>query len=203
LGLPGFGELAVPEGEKIVRPINQLLTRAASNLWVFTTQDWHPRETAHFSEAPNFQTNWPVHCVADTAGAALHPGIVLPDNATPFYKGQAPLLSGEDDTSYSGWNSSTGRHWYPFMRELPSDFHAFERVFQERGATEVYLGGLAFDYCVGATALDIREKADVPVTVIEEATRAITPESEVAMREKLRAAGVRIINLDQAMEELQ
>jgi len=187
LGLPGFGELPVPHGEEIVAPINRLLTRAASNLWVFTTQDWHSSVTAHFAKDGGM---WPVHCVAGTPGALLHPAIVLPPRTAHFYKGQTPLLPGEEDNSYSGWNSIT------------SDGRSLEGELRRHHIDAFYLGGLAFDYCVGATALDVREHTGLPVAVVMDGTRGIAPESIREMKAKLRAAGVRLINSDQAMEEM-
>src|SRR5437879_3300786 len=101
----GFGELPIPHGERIVPNINQLIGEfTAKQLAVFTTQDWHPLETAHFSDDPNFNTTWPVHCVQRTPGAELHPEIEYGFSVKQFLKGFEPLKNGADDTSYSGYN---------------------------------------------------------------------------------------------------
>jgi nicotinamidase/pyrazinamidase len=71
--------LAVHEEDLIIPVVNQLTQYALGRGWdVFTTQDWHPAQTAHFSATPNFTTTSPVHCVAGTAGAAIHPEITMP-----------------------------------------------------------------------------------------------------------------------------
>lgn len=106
LGIAGFGELPINDGQLIVPRINALIGKFATEEWnIFTTQDWHPLGTAHFDSAPNYKTTWPTHCVGNTPGAALHPQVSLPDTAARFYKGAELLPRGEDDTSYSGYNA--------------------------------------------------------------------------------------------------
>ena len=61
---------------------------------VVATQDWHPETTPHFAKDGGI---WPVHCVADTWGAELHPDLALPDGAPRVRKG----ANGED--GYSGF----------------------------------------------------------------------------------------------------
>jgi nicotinamidase/pyrazinamidase len=178
LGMAGFGELAIAGGEQVVDVINQLLADGqARGRTLFTTQDWHPAQTAHFSATPNFTTTWPVHCVAATAGAELHPHIRLPAEAVRFYKGAEVLNDGADDTSYSAWYASTDGLSLP-------DF------LRMRGIETIYLAGLAFDYCVGRTALDLAQRGGWQVVVFYDATRAVAEASDAAMQQALRDAGV-------------
>ncbi len=179
LGLPGFGELPVAEGAVILPLVNQLLASAAAHgLGVFTSQDWHPRASAHFAESPTYTTTWPVHCVAGSAGAALHPDLVVPTGTTAFVKGMEVLLDGADDTSYSAWNGST---------------HAGQSLASYLAAQQaqtVYLAGLALDYCVAHTALDILTRGGYTVVIIEEATRSVAAHTGAQMRDRLAQAGV-------------
>lgn len=192
LHLNGFGELAVTDGEQIINPVNRLLgAYALQGYNIFTTQDWHPHQTAHFSDNPDFVTNWPVHCVDGTPGAELHPAICLPGSRTRFIKGFEPLEDGKDDTSYSGFNAedpTTGEN-------LPEWLH-------DRGVTEVLLGGLALDYCVGKTALDLRRKLGLDVIVAIDATRGISDTSVINMLKEFKTAGVRTTTTDEWLAAL-
>jgi len=179
LGMPGFGELSVAEGAVILPLVNQLAASAAAHgLGVFTSQDWHPRASAHFADIPNYTTTWPVHCVAGSAGAALHPDLVVPAGTTAFVKGMEVLLDGADDTSYSAWNGST---------HAGQSLELYLAAYQVQ---TVYLAGLAFDYCVAHTALDILTRGGYAVVIIEEATRSVAAHTGAQMRDRLAQAGV-------------
>ena len=113
------------------------MAKNAGALVVFT-QDWHPESTPHFAKDGGI---WPVHCVADTWGAQLHPDLAAPDDAPRIRKG----ANGED--GYSGFTTrdpTTGD-------ETPT---ALDGLLRDRGVEGVVVVGLATDYCVKATALD-------------------------------------------------
>jgi len=184
----GTGELGVSEGDLIIPVVNRLTQYALHQGWhVFTTQDWHPAQTAHFSATPNFTTTWPVHCVAGTAGAAIHPEIALPPRATIFHKGMEVLNDGADDTSYSG---------YYAQMETGVSLPAW---IVQRQITHVYLVGLAFDYCVGSTALDLAQRCGVAAHVIIDATRPVAMASQQTMLARLAAAGVTVTTTNEVM----
>lgn len=184
----GTGELGVSEGNQIIPVVNRLTQYALDQSWhVFTTQDWHPAQTAHFSATPNFTTTWPVHCVAGTAGAAIHPKITLPPRATIFHKGMDVLNDGADDTSYSGYYAQT---------ETGVSLPAW---IVQRQITHVYLVGLAFDYCVGSTALDLAQRCGVAAHVIIDATRPVAMASQQTMLARLAAAGVTVTTTNEVM----
>lgn len=188
----GFGELPVTDGQRIIPVVKRLLW-AAGSLNTFTTQDWHPEHTAHFSENPDFTTNWPVHCVQETAGAALHPDLesALMSSVTRFYKGQECLEDGKDDLSYSGFYATT-----PEGLSLPE-------WLTKAKAKHIILGGLALDYCVGKTALDLRVKLGLEVTVALDATRGIADESTEAMLQAFSETGVRIAQSAELLETMR
>lgn len=160
---PG-GALAVPEGDQIIDPVNQLASEAPL---VIATRDWHPPDHGSFADQGGA---WPVHCVRDTPGAQLHPGLRARIDAI-IDKGRARELEG-----YSGFEDT-----------------ALERLLSERGVETVHVVGLALDYCVKATALDARE-AGLNVVVHRAATRAVNVEPGDGERavEELRAAGVEV-----------
>jgi nicotinamidase/pyrazinamidase len=187
--MPG-GALAVPKGDEVVAVINRLAARFEN---VVLTQDWHPRDHASFASAypgkKPFETIdlpygkqvlWPDHCVQGTSGAALHEDL----EAT---KAQLVIRKGfhRDIDSYSGFleadrKTSTGLAGY----------------LKERKIREVYVCGLATDFCVGWTALDARA-AGFDTAVIEDASRAIDLEGSCAKAWKdMQAAGVGRVNSD-------
>jgi len=137
---PG-GSLAVEDGDKIIAPFNQVMawTRAQHNGLIALTRDWHPTETSHFSETPNFATTWPVHCVANTLGAQFHPDLDLHDEDVQLFKGTK-----RDEDAYSGFQALAhcGTNLESLLTPIKHDRVA------------VVIGGLATDYCVRATLLD-------------------------------------------------
>lgn len=188
LGLPGFGELGVAEGEQIIEPVNYLLAEYAKcNKPTFTTQDWHPKKTAHFSKDPNYKTTWPEHCVANTPGAELHPGFKIPESTQKFFKGTEEHVEGQYDTSYSGMNG------YQLTGGL-----TLPQWFKDQDVDHVVLTGLAIDYCVMSTAIDILQKAGIKVSIVLDATRAVAPETGAEAINNLQALGVDFISVEQA-----
>lgn len=192
LRIDGFGELPIVNGEAIVPNANRLLDAYHSNGGLtFTTQDWHPLDTAHFSNNPDFKTTWPPHCVANTAGAELHPGIVLPPSNERFIKGMDRLARGEDDNSYSGYYAEND------MGIALPDY------LQRRGVTEVILGGLAIDYCVGLTAIDFKEKIGLEVVVAVDATKGITPKTTADMLDRFKDLGIQTALTEELLTDIE
>jgi nicotinamidase/pyrazinamidase len=167
--LPG-GALAVAAGDRIFAPIDKLAPRFAR---VYATRDWHPAD--HTSYAQHGGT-WPVHCVADTHGAAFDPRLDLGKIDQVVNKG-----TDRETDGYSGFAATT----------LADDLraHAVGRVF---------VCGLATDYCVKATALDARA-AGFETVVVADASAAVdvTPGDEARALEELRAAGVAVVNSEE------
>jgi nicotinamidase/pyrazinamidase len=163
---PG-GALAVPDGDAVIEPINRL---AAEIPFVVATRDWHPAD--HGSFAADGGT-WPVHCVQDSPGAALHPDLDAGRIDAVVDKGQARELEG-----YSGFERT----------EL-------ERLLRDHDVDRVHVAGLALDYCVRATALDAKS-AGFDVVVHRAATRAVEVapgDGERAVAELLEA-GVEVVD---------
>jgi nicotinamidase/pyrazinamidase len=161
---PG-GALAVPDGDAVIEPINGL---AGAARFVVATRDWHPPDHGSFDSQGG---PWPIHCVAGTSGAALHPRLARERIDVVIDKGQDRGAPG-----YSGFEGTD-----------------LERLLRDRGVETVHVAGLALDYCVKATALDAR-RAGFDVVVHEGATRAVEVEPGDGERavEELRRAGVQV-----------
>ena len=181
------GSLAVTEGEQVVAPLNTIAeTVRQHNGQVVFTRDWHPAETPHFS---NFGGQWPVHCVAGTTGAAFHDKLDMQPNDIIINKGM-----GQTD-GYSGWEgqSDTG----DMLETIITPRIPHEKV-------KVFLGGLATDFCVKATALDIanhfRDDARVSIYLLREAIRAVglTPTDEEEALAAMREAHVLAVSTSEA-----
>lgn len=188
--MPG-GALAVARGDEVV-PVANRLARAFSH--VVLTQDWHPR--SHVSFAANHegrkafetitlpygeQVLWPVHCVQNTTGAALHRDLDIPHARAVIRKGHH-----EHVDSYSAFLEAD--------RMTPTGLAGYLR---DTGVKRVWCCGLATDYCVAWSSLDARA-AGFEVAVIEDATRAIDLNGslEAAWRD-LNAAGVKRVRADE------
>ncbi|MFL5674520.1 MAG: isochorismatase family protein [Chloroflexota bacterium] len=133
------GGLSVARGDRIIPAIDREIQMAtAAGAIVVATQDWHPASTPHFAKDGGI---WPVHCVAGTWGAELHPDLTLPEDAPRVRKG----ANGED--GYSGFT----------MRDPVSGATIatiLETVLRDASVDTVVVTGLATDYCVKATAID-------------------------------------------------
>jgi nicotinamidase/pyrazinamidase len=169
---PG-GALAVAGGDEIVPLVNRL---AAGFSTVVITQDWHPADHVSFAAqhegAVPFgsveldygrQTLWPTHCVMGTAGAALHEGLDIPHASLIIRKGSNRLID-----SYSA-----------FLEADRTTRTGLDGYLASRGISEVFLCGLATDYCVAWSAEDAAGFG-LRATVIEDACRAIDLDGSLA-----------------------
>ncbi|HWW01511.1 MAG TPA: bifunctional nicotinamidase/pyrazinamidase [Candidatus Acidoferrum sp.] len=163
--LPG-GALAVPDGDAVIPIANKLQTAFPL---VVATQDWHPAN--HGSFASNHrdkkvfeqielnglpQTLWPVHCVQNTPGAAFPEGLKQERIAKVFQKGTDSGIDSYSGLYDNGHRKSTGLgEW-----------------LRDKGATEVFVCGLATDYCVKFTALDAVQFG-FRTFLIEDASRGV------------------------------
>ncbi len=180
---PG-GALAVPEGAAIIPLINRLAAKFST---VVLTQDWHPPRHISFAAShpgmQPFQTIplpygeqvlWPTHCVQESPGAALHPNLAIPHAGLILRKGLHPEID-----SYSA-----------FLEADRASKTGLDGYFTARGITELYLCGLATDYCVAWSAEDAR-RFGFKTTIIEDACRAIGLNNSLNLAwERLQAAGV-------------
>jgi nicotinamidase/pyrazinamidase len=186
---PG-GALAVPKGDEVVPVVNRLAARFEN---VVLTQDWHPRGHASFASSHpgrkpfetidlpyGKQVLWPDHCVQGTRGAAFHDKLETARAQLVIRKG----FHREID-SYSGFLEAD--------RETTTGLAGF---LKEKGFQELFVCGLATDFCVAWTALDARATG-FEVTVLEDACRAIDLEGSLERAwADMAAAGVRRVRVD-------
>ncbi len=168
------GGLYVPGGDQVPGPVDALVAEALdTGGFVVYTQDWHPPSTPHFAKDGGI---WPVHCVRETWGAALHPAL---DVRGPVVRKGA---NGED--GYSGFTMRDPVTGSTMPTELPG-------LLLERGIQRVVICGLATDYCVRATALDAL-RLGMATTVVRSLIRAVdlVPEDGQHAIEEMVAAGV-------------
>ncbi|HET8883908.1 MAG TPA: isochorismatase family protein [Candidatus Saccharimonadales bacterium] len=201
LGIDGCGELGVDGGEQVVSPINQLTDAFhRANLPIATTQDYHPTETAHFSDNPNFTNTWPIHCVGGTPGAELHPDLLAAKDstlATQFIKGDVACTSPEDDTSYTG-----ALAYNPDTKMTLPDW------LDEKKTTSVYVTGLALGdgaeqkLCVDSTAADLYDMG-YDVTLVTDAVEAVMSKNRELCFRNLGKRGIRLATSNEVMKELE
>jgi len=171
---PG-GALGVPEADKIVPVINKYI-RAFSKkkLPIFASLDWHPIKTGHFRD---FGGRWPAHCIHNSKGAEFHPGLRLPKEVIPVYKGMDPLRD-----SYSVFQAE--------------DMHGrkFTNLLRLVGVEEIYIGGLATDYCVKFSAKDAL-RSGFKVKLLLDAIKGVDlkkGDSESALKEMVKLGAKKI-----------
>jgi nicotinamidase/pyrazinamidase len=171
---PG-GALAVPHGETIVPFLNRYIQDFQNkNIPILASRDWHPRKTTHFKE---FGGLWPVHCVENTVGAQFHPQLKLPPETIIISKGMEP-----DQDGYSAFEGVD--HRGQFLLE----------ILTESGIEELYVGGLATDYCVKSSCLDAR-KFGFRVNLLMDAIKAVNlkpQDAQTALQEMVQN-GVRCV----------
>ncbi|KPK86693.1 MAG: nicotinamidase [Bacteroides sp. SM23_62_1] len=122
------GALAVKEGDKVIPVINKIMDKFTI---IVASKDWHPDDSIHF-------VKWPKHCIRNTRGAEFHPDL----NTKPINKVFLKGTEGKDD-GYSAFQATNEN---------------LEKYLKDRNVDELYVTGLATDYCVLQSALDAVKK---------------------------------------------
>jgi nicotinamidase/pyrazinamidase len=165
---PG-GALAVERGDEVIAPLNRLIDEFLERGdTVVKSRDWHPPVTKHFAD---YGGTWPVHCVQNTRGAEFHPGLSDDSRVQVVSKGLG------DEDSYSAFDGT-----------------GLAEQLRGRGVREVWVGGLATDYCVKNTVLDALGEG-FRVVAVSDAMRPVEVrpgDGERAVAE-MRAAGAAIV----------
>jgi nicotinamidase/pyrazinamidase len=185
--LPG-GALAVPRGDEVIPVANRL--QPGFDL-VVATQDWHPvghgsfastrpgkkpGEVAELAGLP--QVLWPDHCVQGTRGAEFAAGLQMNRVEAIFRKGTDPAIDSYSGFFDNGHRKSTGLGDY----------------LKGRGVTDLYVLGLATDYCVRFTSLDAR-KLGFRTFLVEDGSRGVElrPGDVARAVQEMHDAGVTIV----------
>ena len=183
---PG-GALAVNDGDAVLDPIHRV---AATFEHIVLTQDWHTAGHSSFASAHpgkrpfeqiemsyGAQTLWPDHCVQGSRGAEFHPELGLTRAELILRKGFRLQIDSYSAFFENDRVTATGLAGY----------------LRERNLSRVFLAGLAYDFCVGYSALDAR-RLGFDAIVLRDACRAIDLSGSVAkMEAEFARAGVRLI----------
>ena len=179
------GALAVTGGNAVATAIAaDIAERRDAYSAIVTTQDWHIEPGNHFSETPDFIDSWPVHCVAGTSGAALHPQLAEVPLDAHFAKGRFTA-------AYSGFEA---RVLDPSADQADESGELLGPWLKAKGITSVDVVGLAADHCVKATAIDAVFNG-FATTVLAPLTVAVSPENVPAVYAELRDAGATVLTL--------
>ena len=186
--MPG-GALAVPRGHEVIGTANRL---AAGFDHVVASQDWHPSDHGSFASqhpgrAPGEvidlagieQVLWPDHCVQGSFGSEFHEELDRSQVDAVFRKGTDPRID-----SYSAFFDNARRRSTGLVEHL-----------EARGVEQLWLLGLASDYCVKFSALDA-VSVGLRTFVVEEGCRGIdlSPGDVDRAWDEMRSAGVQIVS---------
>jgi len=183
---PG-GALAVSEGDAVIPAIHRIAPRFEH---VVLTQDWHPKGHCSFASSyvgkkpgdvvrigDHEQRLWPDHCVQGTGGAEIHAELKMERAELVLRKGFRKEID-----SYSAFFEND--------HVTPTGLAGYCR---ERGLERLFFVGLAYDFCVGYSAVDAR-RAGFEAVVLRDACRAIDAEGSVGRIEgEFERAGVRVV----------
>ncbi|MBP6854900.1 MAG: nicotinamidase [Candidatus Pacebacteria bacterium] len=180
---PG-GSLAVTDGDRVVEPLNNMIKLARENGWlVIASRDWHPKDTAHFKE---FGGIWPAHCIEGTGGAKFKHGLLFPEKTVIINKGTS-----KKDDGYSPFEGTDT------VLDLP-----LAQILNIKGIADIFIGGLATDYCVKAGVLDAL-KNGYGVYLLEDAIKAVNlkPDDGANAIEEMQKAGAIITTTEEVTNE--
>lgn len=186
---PG-GTLPVADADRIIPMINKLSNSGKFDQ-IIATEDWHPAGhisfASHFGDAPftvreDVGMVWPDHAVQGTPGAELRPSLDIRPIQLIVRKGYRP-----DVDSYSAFIENDGKHYTGIDCLIEPD-------------SDVYICGLATDYCVLNTAVDAKKFAFTNVYLITDAIAGVAPETSEAALKKMQDKGVLMITSSEILE---
>ena len=175
---PG-GALAVRYGDQVVPRLNRTVEAfEKAGFPLFFTRDWHPPNHISFRSRGG---PWPPHCVQGSRGAGFHPDLLVPEGAVIISKGDEPSKE-----AYSGFQGTD-----------------LEARLKRLGVEQVFVGGLATDYCVKETALDAR-RAGFAVEVLKDCVRPVDvrPGDGAKALKEMRKAGAKLTTSSKALDRL-
>lgn len=177
------GALPVPEGDLVVEPLNRMINLALRKGWhIVASKDSHPSNTSHFDK-------WPRHCVIGTPGERFHPALHLID-ALVFSKGTR-----KDEDAYSAFDGRAAQ-------KQDGSPLLLEEFLKTESVTKLYIGGLATDYCVKATALDAVKKGFEAYLLLDAVAAVnLKPDDGDEAIKEMVVAGVRMATVDLVLQK--
>jgi nicotinamidase/pyrazinamidase len=163
---PPDGALAVPHGDEVIAPINELAASSAYDL-VVATRCWHPPDHSSFQSQGG---PWPAHCVRGTPGAEFHPALDQSTFDAVIDKGVE-----RSDPGYSAFENTP-----------------LQALLEREGVDSLTITGLATDYCVRQTALDalgLGLRVEIPIAAV----RGIDDADARRAIDELAEAGAHVI----------
>jgi len=172
------GALGTARGDEVASKIQALIAegdkRGYDYSHIVATQDWHIDPGAHFSDDPDFVDSWPVHCVAESEGAALR-GPIADVTFDEFFR------KGEYEAAYSGFEGASISE-----KALLADW------LRARGVSDIDVVGIATDHCVRATVLDAL-KEGFGVRVLRGMCSPVDDARGSAALDDMRSAGADLV----------
>ena len=173
------GELGVEGGNACAQRVADFVRAHGDEYaYIATTQDWHIKPGAHFSEHPDFVDSWPPHGVAGSANAQLHPVIEALDIAHHFKKGQYAA-------AYSGFEGKD------------DDGVSLDARLTSAGIAHVDVVGIAESHCVKQTALDAHEHG-YDTRVFTDLTVPVSAEQGAQARQEMAEKGIALERSERA-----
>jgi nicotinamidase/pyrazinamidase len=172
------GALAVAGGAAVAGKISKFLESTRYDL-VVASRDWHDADnnnSGHFAEPgaePNYKTNWPVHCVAETKGAQYHPNLNTEAIGEHIFKGQ-------------------GQNGYSIYEGITKSGQTFDDLLNAHQVDEVDVVGIATDHCVLASALDSKSHG-LKVRVISSLTAGVSEVTTEAAIDRMIDSGIEVV----------
>jgi nicotinamidase/pyrazinamidase len=195
--MPG-GALAIPDGHRVIPLINEIIYYPFD--LVIASKDWHPADHSSFADTHGKQPGehmqlagleqilWPTHCVQGTQGAEFAPGWNLLEIDKIIYKGTDPLIDSYSIFFDNGHRKSTG----------------LEDYLKEKGIKDLFIAGLATDYCVKYSVLDALQLGFRPYVILE-ACRGINlkPEDTQHALQIMRNEGALLLSIADLKDQLK
>jgi nicotinamidase/pyrazinamidase len=172
------GALAVAGGAAVAGKIGKFLESTRYDL-VVASRDWHDADnnnSGHFADSgvePNYKTNWPVHCVAETNGAQYHPNLNTEAIGEHIFKGQ-------------------GQNGYSIYEGFTKGGQSFDELLNAHQIDEVDVVGIATDHCVLASALDSKSHG-LKVRVISSLTAGVSEVTTEAAIDRMIDSGIEVV----------
>jgi nicotinamidase/pyrazinamidase len=172
------GALAVAGGAAVAGKISKFLESTRYDL-VVASRDWHDADnnnSGHFADSgvePNYKTNWPVHCVAETNGAQYHPNLNTEAIGEHIFKGQ-------------------GQNGYSIYEGITKSGQTFDDLLNAHQVDEVDVVGIATDHCVLASALDSKSHG-LKVRVISSLTAGVSEVTTEAAIDRMIDSGIEVV----------
>jgi nicotinamidase/pyrazinamidase len=172
------GALAVAGGAAVAGKIGKFLESNRYDL-VVASRDWHDADnnnSGHFADSgvePNYKTNWPVHCVAETNGAQYHPNLNTEAIGEHIFKGQ-------------------GQNGYSIYEGITKSGQTFDDLLNAHQIDEVDVVGIATDHCVLASALDSKSHG-LKVRVISSLTAGVSEVTTEAAIDRMIDSGIEVV----------